>query len=61
MNRHDEIKRMFAKYGFHGCPLSSLAIKVCIRRGLSDDQIYSVGCDMFAGFTFRESVEACEV
>jgi hypothetical protein len=60
MNRHQYILQMFARYGFNCCPLSNLAIKVCIRRGMSNSQIYSVGCDMFAGFTFREAVEACE-
>ena len=60
MSRHDEIYNMFAKYGFLVCPLSDLAIKVCIRRGLSNDEIYCVGCDLFAGFSFHEAVEACE-
>lgn len=61
MNRQKEIRRMFAKYGFTPCPLSSLEIIVCIRRGLSDEDIFSVGCDVFSGFSFRESVEACEL
>lgn len=54
MNRHDEIKAMFSRFGFVACPLSDFAIWVCIGRGLSNDQVYSVGCDMFAGFGFRE-------
>lgn len=61
MNRYDEIKAMFSRFGFVACPLSDFAIRVCIGRGLSNDQIYLVGCDMFVGFGFRESVEEVEI
>lgn len=58
MITHDEVYNLFAKYGFAGCPLSDRRISYCINAGFSLDQIYSVGCDVYAGFSFLESFDA---
>ena len=58
MITHDEVHRLFAKYGFVCCPLSYRRISYCINAGFSLDQIYSVGCDVYAGFSFLESFDA---
>lgn len=53
-----QVYSMFEKYGFLCCPLSGHMIRYCIRLGFTVDQIYSVGCDVFGGWSFREAVEA---
>jgi len=54
----DRIHEVFAKYGFLQCPLSDRMIRHCVSAGLTLDQVYSVGCDVYAGWSFRESFEA---
>lgn len=54
----DHVYSMFAKYGFLCCPLSERMIRHCISSGLNLNQVYSVGCDVHAGWRFRESLEA---
>ena len=60
MNRYEEVCEMFAEFGLYPRPLTSLAIKFCIRCGLTDRDIYNVGYDMLSGLPFRESIEMQE-
>ena len=55
---HKKIYAEFAKYGFIACPLSPRMIQHCIHAGFTIDQIYSIGCDVYAGWSFRESIDA---
>ena len=48
-------KRAFARYGFTSCPLSDNQLRQCRAAGVD---AYSVGCDVAAGFTFREAMAA---
>ena len=55
---NDKIRELFARYGFLRCPLSDRMIRHCVSAGLTLDQVYGVGCDVYAGWSFRESFEA---
>jgi len=43
--RIDKIQRDFAFYGFTACPLSRRKIAKLICKGLTDCQIFRIGCD----------------
>lgn len=54
----ENLKSMFATFGFTDTPLNDEEIVECFYMDLSLDQAYNVGCDVNGGFTFEESVEA---
>jgi len=43
--RINKIQRDFAFYGFTACPLTRRKIAKLICKGLTDCQIYRIGCD----------------
>ena len=49
-NTINTILSMFAKYGFAYSPLTRKHIALLITRGFDNDSIYSIGCDVNAGF-----------
>lgn len=54
----EEIKALFARFGFVASPLCDATLNALFSRGLNADEIYSVGCDVYAGFTIEESLAA---
>lgn len=52
-----KIQRMFAFYGHVRCPLNNNEI-LTLWSDYSDDEIYSIGCDVAAGFPLNEAIEA---
>ena len=54
----DICRQKFAFYGFPACPLSNDELRAIWKAGGSTDCAYSIGCDVNAGFSFAESMEA---
>lgn len=54
-----QIQQVFAFYGFTACPLTDAEILACLGD-YSDDEIYSIGCDVAAGFSLIEARQALE-
>ena len=52
-----DIIREFAKFGFTDTPLSIAQMENLIRLKVSMDDIYGVGCDMAAGYSYDESLD----
>jgi hypothetical protein len=53
------VQREFAFYGFSACPLNDNALAVIQKEfGDSVDTAYRIGCDVHAGFSFNQSLEA---
>lgn len=46
----NEVQRQFAFYGFTTSPLTRREIAQLIIRGRTQEQIYSIGCDVAGGF-----------
>jgi len=46
----EEIKQMFAYYGFLQCPLYDNEIQEYISLNLTNDEIYAIGCDLCNGY-----------
>ena len=46
LKRIEDIKTMFLFYGFLCCPLTNSELHDLIKRKLSDDAIYNIGCDV---------------
>jgi len=53
MNMTDTVKKIFSAYGFSASPLTDEEIKKCLDAGLTPDDVYNIGCDTHAGFTFE--------
>lgn len=53
--RYPEIKQEFARAGFTSCPLTDEEITRCIE---AKADVYGVGCDTFAGWSFEKALEA---
>jgi hypothetical protein len=52
------LKRDFARYGFVGCPLSDEELAQLYKLNIKLDVAYGVGCDVAAGYTIQEALEA---
>ena len=52
-----QLERTFALFGFTKTPLSREQIERHIQIGFTDEQVYSVGCDLNSGFAFNEAIE----
>jgi hypothetical protein len=52
------LQRDFAQYGFIGCPLTEDQMTQLYKLNIKLDQAYGVGCDVAAGFSFEEALEA---
>lgn len=57
LNRKVEvIKRIFAHYGFVTTPLNEDEILSLLILKFSRDEIYSIGCDVNSGYSFKDIV-----
>lgn len=54
----NDLISMFSKYGFIRTPLSNHMIKTLYRRGVDLNAAYCIGCDVYAGYSFKSAVEA---
>ena len=52
------MQHTFAYYGFIECPLSDSELEFLLRNGFTEDQIYSIGCDVEAGVDFNHAMSA---
>mgnify|MGYP006422404407 CR=1 FL=1 len=52
----EDMKKQFSFYGFPDCPLTDQDIDFLLDFNFSEDQIYSIGCDVNAGFPFHDAV-----
>ena len=54
------IQNEFAFYGFTQPPLSHEQIRRLLEDGFSQGLIYSIGCDVEGGVSFRQAVAAAK-
>jgi hypothetical protein len=47
-----EMQRLFARFGFTQTPLTERELADCYFAGLGTHETYSIGCDVFAGYSF---------
>lgn len=57
----ERAKYEFAHYGFTRCPLSDEELDACEKEGLGLPKVYSIGCDVNAGFPFSECLDEAVV
>lgn len=53
-------QRDFAKHGFIGCPLTEGQLTHLYKLNIKLDLVYGIGCDVAAGFSFEEALEASQ-
>lgn len=53
----EDCQAMFARYGFTFCPLSAQDLAVCFEAKASLDDLYSIGCDVAAGYSLAQAME----
>jgi len=53
-------KREFSRYGFPACPLTDNQINDLFYRGFSVDEVYSIGCDVNAGISFKRATSIAQ-
>lgn len=51
-------KRDFATHGFVECPLSDEQLTQLYKMNVKLEDVYRIGCDVAAGFTIEQSLEA---
>ena len=51
------IKKQFASFGFTCTPLTDKEIETTLRKNLTFDEIYGIGCDVSNGYSFDYSLE----
>ena len=54
----EQYKKEFARYGFAAPPLRDSQMYRLARGGIDVNTVYSIGCDVAAGFTFAEAILA---
>lgn len=57
---YPEFCQMVARYGFTECHVTETGYLELSQLGFTPDDIYSVQCDIAAGFTQSESIAALE-
>lgn len=57
---YPEFRQMVAGYGFTECHVTETGYSELLAIGFTPDDIYSVQCDLAAGFTQEESIAALE-
>lgn len=55
----EAIKKQFYSYGFDNCPLADVDIEFLIEKGVDEDDIFDIGCDINAN-QFTTVEEAAE-
>ncbi len=53
-----DVTRQFAFYGFASNPLAGWQRRELFESGATIDRAYNIGCDIAAGFTYTEAVQA---
>lgn len=53
----EAVQKMFARYGFTECPLHETVIAQLYAYAVPSDTIYSVGCDVAAGFNLNDVLQ----
>ncbi len=53
----ETVKQSFAFYGFTYCPLEDEQIINLANGGLSERDIYTIGCDVHSGIDYHVAVE----
>lgn len=51
------IKQTFAFYGFPEYPLTDEQLAFCYDNNLDDGDIYTIGCDVNAGYEFSDCIQ----